>query len=94
VAELKGLSFTVYVRNLGTRPFDGSLKSGVWMATDDEQLVGPVTVGPSAATAYPGTEACRAVVFPAPEHGRPTQLRVTLHLGSYYPTAVWTLPAS
>jgi hypothetical protein len=85
-------SFTVHVRNLGTEPFDGALRSGVWVATDTETLIGPSAVRPASASALtPGSSADRVLVFPAPDQARPAQLRITLHLGEYFPTAIWDL---
>jgi hypothetical protein len=82
------LSYTIHVQNLGTYGFDGTLKTGVWLATGDGKLIGPTTV-----TAGTDAKTDRDIVFPVPAEGRPTQLRITLHLGSYFPTAEWTLPA-
>jgi hypothetical protein len=95
-AELQAVrgagSFTVHVRNLGTEPFDGALRSGVWVATDAETLIGPSAVRPTTTSALtPGSSAERVLTFPAPDQGRAAQLRITLHLGAQFPTAVWDL---
>jgi hypothetical protein len=89
VAQLQAVkgsdgTYTVDVRNLGTQPFDGTLTTGVWLATDRNMLIAPTAVNARVLT-FPESQA---------EPGRPTELRITLDLGGVYPTGKWTLPSS
>jgi hypothetical protein len=83
------------VRNVGTAPFDGSLKTGVWLDATDHQYYGPVDVRTTGkATVAPGAEADRVLVFRLPAGVQPTRLRIGPKLGGHYPTAEWTLVTS
>jgi hypothetical protein len=98
--DADGLSYKLHLRNAGTKPFDASLKIGVWLDTDVHAGVAPRVVRAGSLvsriftrpTIDPGAEADRVLIFPKPT-GRPTELRVSLRLGRYSPVAQWTLPS-
>ncbi|MET8153593.1 hypothetical protein ACIBSW_06230 [Actinoplanes sp. NPDC049668] len=100
VRVLRGIdaaSYTVWVRNGGTEPFDGSFSTGgAVLFTDQHKLLRPEVRTLSTGTAEPSAigsdgEADLALTFKIPAQERPSSLVLTLHLGQYNPHALWTL---
>ncbi|MEV6850257.1 hypothetical protein [Actinoplanes sp. NPDC051411] len=91
------LSYAVQVRNVGTEPFDGSLTSGVWLYAFEYPPVPPAegrllgSDGVADSRITPGREVSQVVSFVQP--GPLDELRITLRLGNYDSTAVWTAAA-
>lgn len=91
-------SYTVRIKNVGTKSFDGSFSTGgAWLDTEDGGTLYPPVVrtlttgSASPSTIGPATEADLVLVFNVPTQVRPTRLRLSLRLGQIYPTAEWNL---
>ncbi|WP_412739344.1 hypothetical protein [Krasilnikovia sp. MM14-A1259] len=100
VRVLRGIdagSYTVWIQNRGTEPFDGSLSTGgVLLFTGQGRPYRPEVRTLPTGTAPPEgigpeREADLALTFKIPAQAKPTGLALTLHLGQYNPNALWTL---
>ncbi|GAB2571387.1 hypothetical protein Aab01nite_04610 [Paractinoplanes abujensis] len=92
-------TFTVRVRNVGTKPIDGSFADGgaALLDTDRAGRLKPARVellsprGARPSEVGPGSEIVLAMTFDVPPGARPALLTLSVKLGQSFPSGQWVL---